>query len=54
MAQYKIIRMHRSGRSRVIERHLTLDEAKRHCSREDTHKKDKDGHVIWFDGYEQE
>lgn len=53
---YKIVRMYwdESKRNRTIKRGLTLEEAKAHCRREDTHKKDEDGQVIWFDGYEEE
>ena len=45
---YKIIRMKREGKSRVIKRGLTLEEAQEHCSLESTHG---DG---WFDGYNEE
>ena len=52
---YKIIRFFRSGKTpRTISRGLTLEEAQAHCRLESTHKKDKDGLVIWFDGYEKE
>ena len=45
---YKIVRMRFEGRSRVIKRGLTLEEAQAHCGREDTHGPG------WFDGYEEE
>lgn len=47
---YKVVRMYRdfSRDSKVILTGLTLQEAKAHCRREDTHG---DG---WFDGYEKE
>jgi len=45
---YKIIRMKREGKNKVIKRGLTLDEAQEHCSLESTHGKG------WFDGYEEE
>jgi len=51
MNTYKIIRFHRSGKKRVIRRGLSLEEAQQHCRKEDTHKKDKDGQTLWFDGY---
>lgn len=51
---YKIIRFKRTGNSKVIARHYSLEQAQAHCQREDTHKKDKEGNVIWFDGYTQE
>ena len=45
---YRIIRhFKKSGRRKVIESNLTLDEAQRHCSRLDTHRAG-----VWFDGYE--
>lgn len=51
---YKIIRTYRDGRNpRTIKKRLTLEEAQSHCRRPDTHKKNKDGNVIWFDGYEE-
>lgn len=51
---YKIIRMYADGRkARTIKTRLTLEQAQEHCSREDTHKKDLNGNVIWFDGYEE-
>ena len=49
MDRYKIIRFRRNGRQRVIARGLTLEEARRRCSREDTHKAG-----VWFDGYIKE
>jgi hypothetical protein len=48
MKTYKIIRFKFNGNNRIIKRGLTLEEAKEHCSREDTHGKD------WFDGFESE
>jgi len=54
METYKIIRFKFKGNQRVIQRGLSLEEAQRHCQREDTHKKDSQGNVIWFDGYEKE
>ena len=48
---YKIVRWQKSGGQRVIRRNLTLEEARRHCRREVTYKKDKNGNVLWFDGY---
>lgn len=55
MTTYKIIRMYRDEKPvEVIDTGLTLEEAREHCRREDTHEKDEDGIVIWFDGYEEE
>lgn len=55
MATFKIVRFNRKrGSQKVIDRGLTLDEAQRHCTREDTHKRDKDGNIVWFDGYTAE
>jgi hypothetical protein len=57
---YKIIRFHRDkpdgtiGPRPVIRRGLTLKQAQEHCSREDTHKVNQDGTVVWFDGYTEE
>ena len=54
MTTYKIIRMYFEGGNRVIKRGLTLKEAREHCQREDTQKKDDKGNVVWFDGYDEE
>lgn len=55
METYKIIRFRRkSGRQSVIRRGLSLEDARAHCSREDTHKRDKYNNVIWFDGFTKE
>lgn len=55
MTTYKIIRFYSDGRkSSVRAIGLTLEGAQAWCKREDTHKKDKDGNVIWFDGYDAE
>jgi len=53
---YKIIRFYFDDNksSRVIKRGLTREDAKQHCSLESTHKKDANGNVIWFDGFESE
>ena len=51
MRTYKIIRMYFEGDSKVIKTGLTLKDAQAHCRREDTHKRDSNGNVIWFDGY---
>lgn len=54
MKTYKIIRFKFRGDNKTIKTGLTLEQAQEHCSREDSHKKDSDGHVIWFDGYTEE
>jgi len=54
MTTYKIIRFRFKGDSEVIKTGLTLKDAQAHCKREDTHEKDADGNVIWFDGYREE
>lgn len=52
---YKIIRFFRkSGRRRIMRRGLSLNDAQAHCSREDTHRRLKNGDVVWFDGYTKE
>jgi hypothetical protein len=45
---YKIIRFNFDPPNEVVETGLTLEEAREHCQREDTHG---DG---WFDGYDLE
>lgn len=53
MTTYQIVRFYadhndyRNGE--VIETGLTLEEAKAHCNREDTHEKG-----VWFDGYTED
>lgn len=54
METYKIVRMNFEGKPKIIKRRLSLEEARRHCKRKDTHKKDSKGKIIWFDGYEKE
>lgn len=51
MDTYKIVRFFRTGKRQIKERGLSLEDAQEHCSDERTHKKDKHGDVIWFDGY---
>ncbi len=53
---YKIIRFYkdRDKQTRTICSGLTLEEAQLHCSDEKTHKRDKEGNVVWFDGYTKE
>ena len=51
MKTYKVVRFAFNEGNRVIKTGLTLEEAQEHCNREDTHKKDPSGNVIWFDGY---
>ncbi len=49
MVKYKIVRFFRDNRpSEIINVGLTLEQAKEHCSREDTHGEG------WFDGYTEE
>jgi len=51
MNTYKIVRMYRDNNinNRIIKEGLTLEEAQKHCNRDDTHEAG-----IWFDGYESE
>jgi hypothetical protein len=57
---YKIIRLYGDGRSRIVKRGLTLEEAKKWCSRPDTssrtctpavHRRRGGGSDHWFDRY---
>jgi len=48
MQKYKVIRFVFDGVDKIVKCGLTLEEAQKHCRREDTHG---DG---WFDGYEKE
>jgi hypothetical protein len=56
MQTYKIIRFYKdiNKKGRIKMKGLSLSEAQAYCKREDTHKKDINGDVIWFDGYDQE
>lgn len=57
MKTYKIIRFYRQTREtakEIKETGLNLEQAQEHCNREDTHEKDCNGNVIWFDGYAEE
>jgi hypothetical protein len=52
---YKVVRFYRdSGRRKIIMRHVSLEVAQLHCRSEKTHRLDKTGSAIWFDGYEKE
>lgn len=52
---YKIVRWTRDHGSAVVKRGLTLEQARSHCQRNDTHDQIKlDGITAWFDGYEEE
>ena len=51
---YKIIRFHRERPPRAMKHGLTLKEAQEHCKDPTTHKIDKQGNVLWFDGYTKE
>jgi len=54
MTTYKIVRFRFEGRPRTMSRGLSLEQAQRHCSSPATHKYDRKGNVVWFDGYTQE
>lgn len=54
MKTYSIIRCRKDRPAKVIKRGLSLEQAKEHCSSEDTHKINKDGNVEWFDGFREE
>ena len=54
MKTYKIVRFRFQEGNETIKTGLTLEQAQEHCQREDTHKKDEKGNVIWFDGYTEE
>lgn len=48
MQTYKIVRMFFKGKSKIILRGLTLEQAQFHCKQDYIHGKG------WFDGYESE
>jgi len=48
MGTYKIIKFRKSGNNEVILRGLTLEDAKKYCSRKDTKGKN------WFCGFAKE
>lgn len=58
MDTYKIVRRYfdsqHKNNGKVIRTGLTREEAKRWCSREDTHEKDENGRTVWFDGFVKE
>lgn len=57
MTTYKIVRMWSPSLDKpykIIKRGLTLEEAQTHCRLESTHKRDIDGNIVWFDGYDEE
>ena len=45
LEMYKIVKFRKSGTQKIMERNLTLDQAKRYCSRTDTRGKN------WFCGF---
>ena len=50
METYKILRYYKkSGRRKIIYRHVTLEIAQLHCGSKYTQKTG-----VWFDGYEKE
>lgn len=53
---YRVIRFYQRGGRRVVKSGLTLEEARRHCRRDETHSMNpialKKGRS-WFDGYEE-
>lgn len=54
---YKIVRHYHPAANRereTILRGLTLEEAKEHCKREDTHQTDGPEKLQFFDGYAEE
>lgn len=49
---YRIVRFFQSGRQRVMDTGLTLEEAREHCSDPSTEGKSSAGD--WFDGFVRE
>jgi hypothetical protein len=65
MDYYNIVRFYFSGscRRRIIQRHVSLEEAQQHCSNPETSSSTAQGYAArlparrlgpWFDGYEKE
>jgi len=54
MDLYNIVRYHREKSKRIKATGLTLEEARAYCQREDSHKIDNAGNVVWYDGYTKE
>jgi hypothetical protein len=51
---YKVVRHWRNGRRKIIMKGASLEVAQLHCRSEFTHKKDSQGNIIWFDGYDKD
>lgn len=54
MEKYKILRYKPNDRPTNIARNLTLEETKAHCNDPSTHKYDKNGDIVFFDGFTRE
>jgi len=54
MQLYTIKRFYPHRKPSIIATGQTLEDAQKHCNSPDTHKRNKSGQIIWFDGYEKQ